>query len=88
MVKENSDSLEKFYEEEYKAMNPIDKIPIEDKLTAAHVEEMRGLEPWEISEIVNTALQEGRPACLEEHMDALFDTLYEAILEALERARG
>jgi len=84
MGKENDDSMEKFYEDD---MNPIDKVPIEDKFVAAHAEEMRGLEPWEISEIVNAALGD-IPECLGEHADTLFDTLYEAILEALDRARG
>ena len=87
MAKENSDSIEQFYKDEYKDMNPIDKTPIEDKFIAAHAEELRGLEPWEVSEIVHVALNE-LPEGLDEHTDALFDILYEAILEALDRARG
>jgi len=65
----------------------VDKIPTEDKLIISHEEiEKRGLEPWEISEIVQTALSR-LPEGIEEHVDLGFDVIYEAILEALSRSR-
>lgn len=65
----------------------VDKIPTEDKLIMSHEEiEKRGLEPWEISEIVQTALSR-LPEGIEEHVDLGFDVIYEAILEALSRSR-
>ena len=65
----------------------VDKIPTEDKLIMSREENSEmGLEPWEISEIVQTAL--GRlPEGIEEHVDLGFDIIYEAILEALSRSR-
>ena len=65
----------------------VDKIPTEDKLIMSHEETGgTGLEPWEISEITQTAL--GRlPVGIEEHVDLGFDIIYEAILEALSRSR-
>ena len=67
--------------------DPIDKIPTEDKIIMAHEQEAQGLEPWEISVIVQGALNE-LPKGLEEHVDSLFDIVYEAITEALDKSRG
>jgi len=65
----------------------VDKIPTEDKLIMSHEEiEKRGLEPWEISEIVQNALNIF-PDNLNEHMARAFDIIYDAISEALERSR-
>jgi hypothetical protein len=66
----------------------VDKIPTEDKIIMAHeAEQNASLAPWEISEIVQSALAE-LPEGMEEHVDVLFDVVYDAVSEALERARG
>jgi len=78
------DHLEKVHDE-YEVL--VDKIPTEDKLIMAFEEELSVvLEPWEISEIVQGALRD-IPEGLENHVDSLYDVIYDAILEALERAR-
>ncbi len=64
----------------------VDKIPLEDKLMASREEDLAGLEPWEISEIVRGALR-GLPAGLEGHTENLFDVVYGAISEALDKRR-
>jgi hypothetical protein len=66
----------------------VDKIPTEEKIIMAHeAEQTLGLEPWEISEIVQGALNE-LPEGLEDHVDTLFDVVYDAVAEALDRARA
>jgi hypothetical protein len=78
------DHLEKVHDE-YEEL--IDKIPMEDKLIMSREEALAvTLEPWEISEITQAALND-LPENLEGHVDDLFDVVYEAILEALDRAR-
>ena len=68
-------------------LEPIDKIPMEDKLIMSREEELTvTLEPWEISEVVRGALGE-LPESLEGHVDSLFNVVYDAIAEALDRAR-
>ena len=65
----------------------VEKIPMEDKIILAHEEPVSGnLTPWEISEVVHEALN-NLPEGLENHIDGLFDTIYDAVLEALDRAR-
>lgn len=65
----------------------VDKISTEDKIIMAHEEETLGLEPWEISEIVTSALTE-LPEGMDEHIDTLFDVVYDAVSEALGRVRS
>lgn len=66
----------------------VDKIPTEEKIIMSHeAEQTLGLEPWEISEIVQGALNE-LPEGLEDHVDTLFDVVYDAVAEALDRARA
>jgi len=65
----------------------VDKIPTEDKIIMAHEEETLGLEPWEISDIVTDALKE-LPEGMEDHIDTLFDVVYDAVSEALTRVRS
>lgn len=66
----------------------VDKIPTEDKIIMSHeLEESGGLEPWEISEITQAALN-NLPEGLEDHVDALFDLVYDAISEALDKNRS
>lgn len=78
------DHMERVHDE-YEVL--IDKIPTEDKLIMAFEEELSVvLEPWEISEIVQGALNE-LPEGLEDYVDSLFDVVYDAISVALERAR-
>jgi hypothetical protein len=79
------DHLEKVHDD---YVELVDKIPTEDKLIMAHEEALEaGLEPWEISEIVRDALND-LPEGLEGHTDGLFDIVYDAISEALDRIRG
>ena len=78
------DHMERVHDE-YEIL--IDKIPTEDKLIMAFEEELQViLEPWEISEVVQGALNE-LPEGLEDYIDSLFDVVYDAISEALERTR-
>ncbi len=65
----------------------VDKAPTEDKVIMAREMEEEGLAPWEISEIVQAALND-LPEGLEEHMDSLFDVVYEAISKSLDRLRS
>lgn len=66
---------------------PIEKIPMEDKLIMSREEALAiNLEPWEISEITQQHLND-LPEGLEGHVDSLFDVVYDAITEALDRAR-
>lgn len=67
-------------------VDAVDKMPTEDKLILSHEEALSDLEPWEISEIVQTALND-LPEGLEDHIDSLFDLVYDAISEALDRSR-
>ena len=64
----------------------VDKISTEDKLLIA-AEEQQGLAPWEISAIVQGALSE-LPEALAGHADSLFDIVYDAVTEALDKSRG
>ena len=64
----------------------VEKVPLEEKLIRAHEEESKSLEPWEISDIVQSALGE-LPEGLNGHVDIIFDIVYEAISEALAEAR-
>jgi hypothetical protein len=79
------DHLEKVHDE---YTDLVEKIPTEDKLVMLHEEVSTDtLEPWEISEIVQGALN-GLPEGLEDHVECLFDIVYEAVSEALDRVRG
>ena len=64
----------------------LDKIPTEEKMVRAQEEALIGLEPFEIQEIAQDALR-NLPDGLEEHVDALFDVIYEAVSEAVDKAR-
>ena len=64
----------------------VDKIPTEDKLIMAHEQESAGLAPWEISEIVQDALN-GLPEELDNHVDSIFDVVYDAVASALDKNR-
>ncbi len=78
------DHMEKIHDD-YEVL--VDKIPLEDKLIASREESLKGLEPWEISEIVRASLN-SLPPGLEDHVDSLFDVVYDAIAEALDKVRG
>lgn len=78
------DHLERVHDD---YVDAVGKVPLEDKVIIAHEEfSSNGLEPWEVSEIVQSALND-LPEGLEEHVDSLFDIVYDAISEALDRAR-
>ncbi len=65
----------------------VDKISTEDKIIMAAEERQQGLAPWEISAIVRGALSE-LPEALTGHTDSLFDIVYDAVTEALDKTRG
>ncbi len=65
----------------------VDKISTEDKIIRAAEERKQGLAPWEISAIVQGAL-DSLPENLSGHADSLFDIVYEAVTEALDKSRG
>lgn len=83
--KELLNHMEKIYDD---YLVVIDKIPIEDKILASREEDVGliNLEPWEISEIVQEAFRR-LPEGLEDYITDLFDVVYEAISEALDRTR-
>ena len=63
-----------------------DPLTTEEKIVLAH-ERPFELEPWEITEVVRHAFAE-LPASFDvEQTDILFDVIYDAVSEALERAR-
>lgn len=77
------DHMEKIHDD-YEVL--VDKIPMEDKLIAMREEPAKTLEPWEISEIVQASLN-SLPPGLEDHVDSLFDVVYDAVAEALDKVR-
>jgi len=84
--KELLDHLEKVSDD---YLQNVDKIPTGEKLVRAREEELQavvGLEPWEINEIVQQALN-NLPEGLEEHVGSLFDVLYEAVAEGISRTQ-
>ena len=85
-MKEKNDLLDHLEETHDAYVELVDKIPMEDKLIMAHEEEPSGLEPWEISEIVQGALH-GLPEGLDDHVDSIFDIVYDAVAVALDRNR-
>ena len=58
-----------------------------DALHFLEREEPITLAPWEISEIVKNYLAD-LPEGTKEHTDEIFDLVYEAISEALDKSRG
>lgn len=86
-MRKNNDLLDHLERVHDDYIDVVDKISTEDKLIMSHEELMsRGLEPWEISEIVQGALHDF-PDKLEDNEDLAFDVIYDAISEALERSR-
>ncbi len=78
--------LEKIHED---YIELVDKVPTEDKIIMSREEAVAPstLEPWEISEIVQAALN-SLPGGLEAHFDSLFDVVYDAVAEAVDRIRS
>lgn len=64
-----------------------DPFTTEEKIIAAHEDVPGSLEPWAIAEITQTALSRIPPDFTTDDMDLLFDVVYDAISEALERSR-
>ncbi len=64
----------------------IDPLSMEEKLMLAHEGPVE-LAPWEITEIVQTALSSLSQELEVEQVDLVFDVIYEAISEALGRVR-
>jgi len=77
------DHMEKIHDD-YEIL--VDKVPMEDKMIAMREESAKTLEPWEISEIVQASLN-SLPSGLEDHVDSLFDIVYDAVAEALDKIR-
>ena len=64
----------------------IDPLSMEEKIVLAH-EQTFELEPWEITEVVQRAMNQLPQDLDVEDMDVFFDVIYDAVSEALERAR-
>jgi hypothetical protein len=64
----------------------LDPLTTEEKIVLAH-EQPFDLEPWEITEVVQHALSRLTRELDVEEVDVFFDIIYEAVSEALERAR-
>lgn len=64
----------------------IDPLSMEEKIILSHEGPVE-LAPWEISEIVQTALADLSTSLEIEQVDIVFDVMYDAISEALERVR-
>ena len=78
------DHLERIHDDYVEDL--IEKVSTEDKIIMSHEQEQQGLAPWEISAIVQGALSE-LPENLAEHADSLFDIVYDAVTEALDKSR-
>ena len=78
------DHLEKVHDD---YVELVEKVSTEDKLIMSREEDIKDLEPWEISEIARNVLND-LPQGLEGHADGLFDIVYGAISEAMFRLRG
>ncbi len=81
---ENRDLLDSLEQIQADYGELVEKVPLEEKLIRAH--EAPALEPWEISDIVQQALN-NLPEGLEEHVDSIFDVVYDAISVALDKTR-
>ncbi len=79
------DHLEMVHEE---YLDLVDKIPMEDKIMAAHEGPSYGLEPWEISEITQSVMSKLPVSLKNEDVDILFDLIYDAVTEGIVRTTG
>lgn len=84
MIDCNNDLLEHLEKIHNNISTAADKIVFD---IASHEEEQGTLEPWEISEIVKNSLS-SLPEGTKEHTDEIFDIVYEAISEALDKVKG
>ncbi len=64
----------------------IDPLSMEEKIVLAHEGPVE-LAPWEITEIVQEAMADLPNELNVEQVDIVFDVIYDAISEALERGR-
>lgn len=64
----------------------IDPLSMEEKLVLAHSGAVE-LAPWEITEIAQAAMSNLSQDLEVEQVDAVFDVIYDAISEAMERVR-
>ena len=64
----------------------IDPLTTEEKLVLAHEAPIE-LAPWEITEVVQGAMADLPPDFDVEEIDLIFDVIYEAVSNALERVR-
>ncbi len=74
-----------YYEEWEMEDYVADPLTTEEKIVLAHEKPLE-LESWEIIEVVQNALNELPPDFDVEQVDIFFDVIYDAVLEALERA--
>ena len=65
----------------------MDKVPLEDKLIAMMEEKQEALAPWEISAIVDTAMNklEANDCLQGGEEDYVYDVIFEAVEEAAHR---
>ncbi len=65
----------------------VDKIPTEEKIILAEEEQYGGLEPWEVAEITQHVLSKLPDSMKKENVDLLFDIIYDALNEAVDKVR-
>ena len=65
----------------------VDKIPTEEKIILAEEEQDGGLEPWEVAEITQHVLSKLPDSMKKENIDLLFDIIYDALNEAVDKVR-
>ena len=85
---ENKDLLDRMEHTYEEYIDLVDKAPTEDKIYLSREETNSGLEPWEISDLAENVIAQLPESLRTEDADVLFDLVYEAIHEALDRARG
>ena len=65
----------------------VEKISTEEKILLAEEESGAGLEPWEIAEITQHVLSKLPESMRNDDVDLLFDIIYDAINEAVDKVQ-
>ncbi len=74
-LKQDEDIVESYIEN-------VDKVPIEDKITAMYEEESGSLTPWAIDAIVQKALAKLEGVIATSDVAKAYEVIYEAVSEA------